>query len=56
MNEEVKTEEKIKKVVKKAKKSNAEIEKLTQELFLKGTFRSRRRCYSKSRTKQMHRR
>ena len=31
MNEEVKTEEKIKKVVKKAKKSNAEIEKLTQE-------------------------
>ena len=31
MNEEVKAEEKIKKVVKKAKKPNAEIEKLTQE-------------------------
>ncbi|MBE6148693.1 MAG: nucleotide exchange factor GrpE [Firmicutes bacterium] len=31
MNEEVKTEEKVKKVVKKAKKANAEIEKLTAE-------------------------
>lgn len=31
MNEEVKTEEKIKKVVRKSKKANAEIEKLTAE-------------------------